>query len=273
MEFSRYSHSETLDDSHNGTLRDFHNETLHDRFRGALLGLSLASTAPCPGTDGLTQPMLKAAVPKLLRYHDSWEQRWHWVRSSETFAPAKSYAHLVTTVQVLILGDFLEMVLCDRPKLSGFTHLAGRSMRYDLPTEQQRYYQETLQETLAKSAFGSAPDTFAGDAFVGGIASALRHVESYGLSVQMAAKHGGLAPAIAGFLAGARGGVSSLPVLWQMRDGLGREDGVKCSEVMAIADGLFNRWSGIQRSDQRVPKADNVEHSSRSMKLQALPLQ
>ncbi len=235
-------------------LRYSHDESLCNRFRGALLGLSLAPAAlpavQCPGIDGLTQPMLRTAAPKLLRYHDSWERRWDWVRSTEAFIPPKSSANSVAAVQVLILGDLLEMLLSCRYKLSGFTHLAGRSMRYDLPTNQQRYYQETLAKIsrgrlpLFSLSSASAHNTFAGGAFVGGIVSALRQLESYGLSVQAAAGYGGIAPAIAGFLAGAAGGLSSLPVLWQIRDGLGRGNDVKGSEVIAIADNLFAQWAG-----------------------------
>lgn len=245
MEFLRYSHNETL--------RDSHNETLRDRFRGALLGLSLAPTVLGADTDGLTQPMLKVAAPQLLRYHDSWERRWDWVCSSAAFMTTQPFVNPLATVQVLILGDLLEVLLCDRAKLSDFTHLAGRSMRYDLPTEQQQYYRnfaEILRDRLPLLTLSSAsmPSTFADDAFVGGLVSALRHLESYALSVQAAAEQGGIAPAIAGFLAGATGGVSSLPVLWQIRDGRGRGNDVKCSKVLAIADGLFADWSGIQRS-------------------------
>ena len=232
-------------------LRYSHNETLRDRFRGALLGLSLAPTILGSSTDALTQPLLKVAAPQLLRYHDSWERRWAWVCSSEAGMTPPRFTNPMATVQILILGDLLEMLLCDRPKLSSFTHLAGRSMRYDLPTEQQRYYRERVTEisrdrspslTLPSAL---APDAIAGGAFVGGIVSALRHLESYVLSVQSAAEHGGIAPAITGFLAGATGGLSSLPVLWQTRDGQGCEGNVKCSKVMAIADSSFARWSGI----------------------------
>ena len=234
-------------------LRHSHNETLRDRFRGALLGLSLAPTAVCASTHGLTQPMLEVAAPQLLRYHDSWERRWDWVRSSAACMTTQPFANPLATVQILILGDLLEMLLSDRAQLSGFTHLAGRSMRYDLPTEQQQYYRdfaEILRDRLPLLALPSAlaPDTFTSDAFVGGLVSALMHLESYALSVQTAAEQGGIAPMIAGFLAGATGGVSSLPVLWQIRDGRGHGDGVKCSKVLAIADGLFADWSGIQRS-------------------------
>ena len=243
-EFLRYFHNEMP--------HDFHAETLHDRFRGALLGLSLAPAVLCAGKDGLTLPMLKVAAPKLLRYHDSGERRWGEICSSEAFMTTQGFVNPAATVQALILGDLLEVLLCDRPELSDFTHLAGRSMRYDLPTEQQQYYRnfaEILRDRLSLLTLPSAsmPSTFADDAFVGGLVSALRHLESYALSVQTAAEYDGIAPAIAGFLAGATGGVSSLPVLWQIRGGRGRGGELNRSKVMAIADDLFADWSGIQR--------------------------
>lgn len=247
--------------------RDSQYETLRDRFRGALLGLSLAPTNRCIGTDGPAQTMLKIVAPKLLRYHNCWECRWHWVQSNQAWAAANRAA----TVQALILGDLLDMALCDpanfgtsfssSSQLSGFTHLEDGSMRYDLPTEQQRYYQRTLAEISHGRHLPSSTPSFGmtstlginalGDAaFVGGVVSALRHRESYGLAVQTAVEYGGAAPMLAGFLAGATGGLSSLPVLWQLREGSGLGDlgdlgdGVNGSKIVAQADGLFAQWSG-----------------------------
>ncbi len=283
--------------------------TLRDRFRGALLGLSLAPTALCvieknvveavslkgsekgsgkgsgEVVEGLDRSILGAIVPKLLRYHDSWERRRDWIVSgaiplegcaialSETDQDAEqpAYCEPIVQVQMLMLGDFLEMALggFDYPHphvsdgLSGLAYLENRLSQYDLPTVQQRYYLTALAEIFpgqlsrkdlrrsSVSIFSSgAPSFSAPTAFVGAILCALRYPESYGLAVQAAAAWGELAVAIAGLLAGASGGQSALPVLWQLKhglmsDGVGAGHDVNGSEVLAIADRLFGQWAGI----------------------------
>ncbi len=264
---------------------------LRDRFRGALLGLNLAPVAlrlygKCGaepvaitgtegGAEGLNQAILKAAVPKLLRYHDSWERRQHWIFSARTISSLEALSvsdERVAQVQLLLLGDFLEMALYDRALYdsdrigvnagfgNGFedlTHLASRLKQYDLPAGQQQYYLEALAK------ISQEPSQSSTSGLVGAILSASQYPESYGLSVRAAAKWGGIAPAIAGLMAGARSGQSALPVLWQvsgaqegspgdaleegLKDALGAEGcTVKCSALVAIADQLFAQWVGLQ---------------------------
>lgn len=231
---------------------------LRDHFRGALLGLSLAPVAPINGPDalsqGLTQSMLTVVVPKLLRYCDSWERRRDWLFSATAANKSAWSGKPIAWVQVLMLGDFLEGVLSGSNYVGNpaglnadLTHLKRRLTHYDLTTSQQQYYLETLV------ALGSVGQSSNSSPFAGAILSALQYPESYGLTVQAAAAWGGIAPAIAGLLAGARGGQSCIPVLWLLPDaplldrplsaGLGD---MTSSAVVAIADQLFAQWAGIQ---------------------------
>jgi hypothetical protein len=233
---------------------------LRDRFRGALLGLSLAPVAPdLTASQGLTQSMLTAAVPKLLRYFDSWERRRDWFLSVTAANKSVWSSEPIAWVQVLMLGDFLEGVLSgsnDAGNSAGLnaelTRLRQRLTHYDLTTSQHQYYLETL------AALGSVGQSSNSSPFAGAILSALHYPESYGLAVQAAAAWGGIAPAIAGLLAGARGGQSCIPVLWLLPDaplpdaplpdrpfseGLGD---MTSSAVIAIADQLFAQWAGMQ---------------------------
>jgi hypothetical protein len=232
---------------------------LRDRFRGALLGMSLAPVAlgcspdhsPDALIQGLTQARLRAAVPKLLRYCDSWERRRDWVFSVSAAHDSVDSGELITWVQVLILGDFLEMVLFDFQSdfnpaefKAALTGLKRRLTHYHLTTSQHQYYLETLAE------LGSASAPSNSSAFAGAIVSALYYRESYGFCVQAAAAWGGIAPAIAGLLAGARGSQSCIPVLWLLTDeplpgGSGDMSDMKRSAIVAMADKLFAQWAGI----------------------------
>jgi hypothetical protein len=242
---------------------------LRDRFRGALLGMSLAPVAlgcgpvhfPDALSQGLTQARLRAAVPKLLRYCDSWERRRDWVFSvsaahdsvdnSSVDSSSADSGELIAWVQVLILGDFLEMVLFDFQSnfnpaefKAALTGLKRRLTHYDLTTSQHQYYLETLAELASASQPSNS------SAFAGAILSALHYCESYGFCVQAAAAWGGIAPAIAGLLAGARGSQSCIPVLWLSTEeplpgGSGDMSDMKQSAVVAMADKLFAQWAGI----------------------------
>jgi hypothetical protein len=249
-----------------GTSSDALGLGLRDRFRGALLGMSLApavsslnKTSQRPAftqpaftqttftqttfTDsatGLTLAMLSVVVPKLLRYHDSWERRRNWLFAQALSQSAEATISAPTAqTQTLLLGDFLEMALSGLEKglerfgASELTRLKSRLTHYDLAIAQQQYYLRVLAEIVhgysqvpnstprfseARSleARSSELQSSSPSAFSEAILSALRHRESYGFAVTAAAEWGEIAPAIAGLLAGASGGQAALPVLWQL---------------------------------------------------------
>ncbi len=241
--------------------------SLQSRFRGALLGLVLS-----PITLGLNSktPTEVASENKLglwrlslelLRHHDAWVTRWQWIVSA---VPS-----CLTKVEALIVGDVLELVLCDSfcrcsgqcsafghsDGFSGFTHLENRLLRYDLPIEQQRYYRRVfanISACLSPVALLSvdwSPQRNQ-DAVIKGVLCGLQHPASYGLSVQMAVQFGEIATLIAGLLAGALCSQSALPVLWQLKHSATADDSLadlafKYIDVVAIADRLFNQWSGV----------------------------
>ena len=282
---------------------------LQRRFRGALLGLMRGleagistnlskclmtsaygnlSTIPdmaklCAAVDdsagyrALSATMLVAAVPGLLRNHDSWQRRWAWLGSNTTDA----------IVPILVLGDVLEIVLCSHTPvgldgvsldglLSEFTRLQSGPTRYDLSSSHQRYYQRTLASISSGILSGGLSNANLSDAnlsdanfpqtaFEGSVVNALRHPESCVLPVRLSAQmfvhnlgSGGpvsalrVAPAIAGLVGGAMGSQSSLSVLWQVRLGQDRanEENVSRSEIMAIADYLYTQWAGIHLASE-----------------------
>lgn len=223
---------------------------------------------------------LLAAVPTLMRYYDSWELRSQQVRS-------KGQMNEVAVAEALLLGDLLEIVLCgcqqdeygnesdanakvklDGIRLSGLTYWEDRLTRYDLPTEQQRYYRSGLARILSRylpdvdaHAVSDAPSFLEGDSLIGSAVCALHYPESYGLAVRLSAQYGVIAPVIAGLLSGCAGGYSSLPVLWQLADSLSTDEDrssdedhspdaqdFSCSEMMRVADDLFAQWAGVQNS-------------------------
>ena len=241
--------------------------SLQSRFRGALLGLVLSANAS-DVNNGLNhkttaKPVLKHKISLwhlslgLLRHHDDWMRRWQWITSAAQSG--------LTVVEALIVGDVLEQVLCGlldhRPtfgcidalgdrnrlddRLSGLTHLENRLLRYDLPAEQQRYYRKVFADISADIL----PHT-GQDAMTQGLLCGLQSPGSYGLSVQMAAQFGEVAILVAGLLSGAIGSQSALPVVWQLQYSATAEDSLadlafQYLEVVAIADRLFNQWSGV----------------------------
>jgi hypothetical protein len=242
---------------------------LRDRFRGALLGLSLAPVAlrlggkptlkPVSVASGLNHSRLARAVPKLLRYHDSWERRRHWIFSAGAMPQARTADDdLIAQVQLLMLGDCLEMALqdSDTARLSdrfgkGFkdlAHFADRLKQYDLSAEQQQYSLETLAD------FSNGQPR----AFAGAILSAWQYPESYGCSVQAAAEWGGMAPAIAGLIAGARGGQSAIPVLWQMGEALLWRSPISCLLSGPVYSGPV--YSGLIYGEVNPQKSAYILH-------------
>ncbi len=229
-------------------------------------------------------PFWLASLPKLLRYHDSRERRW------QSFSTAELQLDFFLG-QTLMLGDLLEFAL------SGYiaspadctdclVQLQKRSQPDGLRSESWRHYQSILTEILARlpepTAVGVTQSASDHADFINGVLSALTHLESYRLSVQVAARHGGLAPLVAGVLAGAIGGQAALPVIWQMKsvseikqerrtssrlyqgaddksgkqvenqddlDSLIDEKAAKIpqrrSEVISLANQLFEQWAGI----------------------------
>lgn len=245
-----------------------HLRSLRDRFRGVLLGLWLTPTAVSLGPDSdqtgllaeaaafslaqtsafLRQPhafglpcaqmedslyagqfLLLASVPLLLRYCDHGERRSQWIAAQRSTI-ARLHQPEAAIAQFLILGDLLELLLCrpDSSPVAGLSQLQ-RSVRYALPTTEQRHYDKILAELSA----GVATESFTGAAL-----TALLHPESYSLPVQIAAGKKS-DPLVAAVVAGAIGGQASLPAHWQLSQ--------RCSEVVALADDLFGQWTGAAR--------------------------
>jgi len=172
------------------------------------------------GYRALSATMLVAAVPGLLRNHDSWQRRWAWLGSNTTDA----------IVPILVLGDVLEIVLCSHTPvgldgvsldglLSEFTRLQSGPTRYDLSSSHQRYYQRTLASISSGILSGGLSNANLSDAnlsdanlsdanlsdanlsdanlsdanfpqtaFEGSVVNALRHPESCVLPVRLSAQ-------------------------------------------------------------------------------------
>lgn len=194
--------------------------------------------------------LLLASIPGLLRYHDSWERRSQWIRqisahlspaadaSNWSLADPSPRTQAATIAQILILGDLLELLLGShsRSPIALLNQLQAHAVPYVLSAPEQHHYEDILAKLLAGVSTGSLNEY---QGFVGAALIALHHLESYSVSVQMAAGWGGMAPLVTGVLAGAGGGRASLPVLWQISP--------RCPEIVAIADDLFSRWAGIAR--------------------------
>lgn len=201
---------------------------------------------------------LLAAIPGLMRYHDSWERRWQQAISNGRIND-------VAIVHTLLLGDLLEVVLCGYEcDAYSFACLEDRLTRCDLSIEQRRYYRSSLASISARQlpqvdASAGALSPFylegvsEGAALIGGAIGALSYPESYRTAVYLSAQYGVIAPVIAGLLSGCAGGYSSLPVLWQLADRLSFDEArsrsdpkFNYSEMMRIADSLFAQWAGVQ---------------------------
>ncbi len=188
-------------------------------------------------------PLWLTDIAELLRYHDSRERRWQRFASESQTSGAQiseaqiSGAQAPAEAQYLMLGDLLEFALsgCAGSPVDYLVQLQMRSQPYELLSAPSRHYQGILTEMRAQLSqiwrLPAVSQSISGDlcahdltateladhaAFIGGVLSALIHPESYCLSVQAAARYGGIAALAAGVLAGAISGRMALPVLWQM---------------------------------------------------------
>lgn len=260
-------------------------------------------SAKRPAQSSVWSPFWLASLPKLLRYHDSRERRWQCFSTAELPDTATQPDFLLG--QSLVLGDLLEFALSGQITspvdcVDCLVQLQ-RSQPNGLRSESYRYYQSILTEILAR--LPEQPTVGVGRSasdhadFISGVLSALTHPESYRLPVQVAARHGGMAPLVAGALAGAIGGRSALPVMWQMKsvseitqerhtssrlyqsaddksgkqvkkqddlDSLIDEKAAKipqqCSEVISLANQLFEQWAGINPAVSRpIILADRID--------------
>ncbi|WP_121967884.1 hypothetical protein [Leptolyngbya sp. BC1307] len=183
-------------------------------------------------------PLWLTDIAELLRYHDSRERRWQrFATESQTYRAQTSGTQAPAEAQYLILGDLLEFALsgCADSPVNYLVQLQMRSQPYELLSAPSRHYQGILTEMHAQLSqiwrLPAVSQSISGNlythdltateladhaAFIGGVLSALTHPESYCLSVQAAARYGGIAALAAGVLAGAISGRMALPVLWQM---------------------------------------------------------
>ena len=188
-------------------------------------------------------PLWLTDIAELLRYHDSRERRWQrfatesQTSGSQTSGSQTSGSQAPAEAQYLILGDLLEFALSGGAgsPVDYLAQLQMRSQPYALLSAPARHYRGILMEICTRlSPDWRSPDvsqSIPGDlrthdltaaeladhtAFIGGLLSALAYPESYCMSVQAAARDGGMAALAAGVLAGAISGRMALPVLWQM---------------------------------------------------------
>ena len=211
-----------------------------------------------------SESALWASVPALLRYHDSWQRRLQWVgdyrqhrasaRSGQSRGSPSQPLQADTIAQVLVLGDLLELLLRgDRcSPIAGPSQLQERATAgrlAALSATEQQHYRLMLAALWAGISNGLPPDSLqslskvskvtAQQEFIGAALVALRYLESYPISVQMAARQGGTAPLVTAVIAGARSGRAAIPALWQILP--------QCPEILATADDLFALWAGIAR--------------------------
>ena len=294
-----------------GSLERYSSEprrSVRDRFRGALIGLSLAPTAVSAQLSAdssvnklsecaafsleqtrvfLRQPhafdlshvqtascsydseligsesVLWASIPVLLRYHDSWQRRLQWVSdgwqrsasapSSWALTGSSQPAQADIFAQVLVLGELLELLLNGHClPIAGLSQLQERPTAIALSTHLPviaPHYRRILAALWTGASNASPPaslqslsaasEATARQGFVDAALIALRYLESYPISVQMAAKQGGTAPLVTALIAGAWGGQASLPALWQTSP--------YCPKILAMADDLFTLWAGVAR--------------------------
>ena len=204
---------------------------------------------------------LWASLPVLLRYHDSWQRRLQWVgdyrqrrasaRSGQSLDGSSQMLQAETIAQVLVLGDLLELLLRgERSPMAGLSQLQERATAgrlAALSATEQQHYRLMLAALWAGISNGLPPDSLqslskiskvtAPQGFIDAALVALRYLESYPISVQMAV--GGTAPLVTAVIAGARSGRADIPALWQILP--------QCPEILATADDLFALWAGITR--------------------------
>ncbi|MGB3294407.1 MAG: hypothetical protein WBB01_15575 [Phormidesmis sp.] len=230
------------------------------------------SCAPLDSRLSREDSSVLASIPGLLRYHDSWEQRSRWIRNGLQLSTVAARDPLLTAIpprtlaptiaQIFILGDLLELFIGGHrhSPIAALSQLRERVVRYALSVPEQQHYEVILTELLAGVSTVSVielqmdkrvvqtsssqnrlktPEVNRHQRFIGAALIALAHPESYSIPVQMAAGGGGIASLVTAVIAGAGGGRTSLPALWQISP--------DCSEILSMADDLFDRWAGVAR--------------------------
>lgn len=235
-------------------------------------------------------PCWLVSVPALLRYHDSWMRRYQWLASQSEalriLAECSDVPFQVATAEILLLGDLLEIVMCDRPSslLDRVDELHERAHRIslsassravlspDIVPDQGLYYRDMWDDLFyryraryrAFSTLAVGPEEFSPRAFgstlAGSALTAFSYPESYVMAVQMTIQtmmqlpmQQGETALVAGLVAGALQGGASLPAAWQLHL-------LRPKSLAVIGSSRVNA-SGTEASDMkaRLTRSDIVE--------------
>ncbi|MEM9088521.1 MAG: hypothetical protein AAGC93_07225 [Cyanobacteria bacterium P01_F01_bin.53] len=220
----------------------------------------------CDGDDAgqCHLPCWLACVPALLRYHDSQSRRLKWLALHqphlELLAVRNRVAWAVAHEQILILGDFMEIVL-GRMALG---IKAAPLLNYFTELRMQRVV-ESNDYMAAVDSIGYSPADFTDVLWhavecPGGYAAAMQG--AFERAVSSHRQQGLYRQAwddvlLTGFAAGMLYGAGALPVSWQVA-GFSHQfgsnqvglihSGISRPEVVDIAGRLFERWVGIRTS-------------------------
>ena len=211
--------------------------SLRSRFRGALMGLALVPIAlqieaklyhqkhPYQAHYHQTRwkTLMHTVAPGLLRYHHRRQHRQQWL---EQAILSQSIFGEAAVQQLLWAGDWLETFMTSQ-KAQPAVKLSAAVVHKTIPLADSY----TLSVQMSRQMMAQA---------------------GHPLNMPSDDESLILAPALTGFLAGARVGIASLPVLWQMRlpqttmgDTAKSTAHFSRQTILNFADQLYEQWVGI----------------------------